>query len=68
MAHPLAETFLHLKWLVRIQKMTICHNYLTSAALVRVEDSADQHAAVCSLPDLVHEPGRLDDGGQASSH
>ena len=29
LAHPLAETFLHLKWLVRIQTMMIRHNFFT---------------------------------------
>ena len=43
----------------------ICYNLLLSLSPVCVEDSADQHAAVCSLPDLIHEPGRLDNGGQA---
>ena len=76
LAHPLAETFLHLKWLVRTEDKktseqkedTTFNTLILSPFPVCLQDSDDQHASLCSLPHLLHRPGSVDDNRQAPPH
>ena len=69
LAHPLAETFLHLKWLVRPYLKDAEQNLVNISHFpVRLEDSDDEHAALCSLPHLLHWAGSLDNNRQAPPH
>ena len=69
LAHPLAETFLHLKWLVRPYLKDAEQNLVNLSHFpVRLEDSDDEHAALCSLPHLLHWAGSLDNNRQAPPH